>query len=232
MTMNRDECWRLLSLAVHELRTPVTVVAGYLRMLLKMHPGLGDQPRKLVEDAERSCARLADLIAELSEVSNLEAGHITLERHDIDLFALVAEVADSAREGADRGVRLEVQRTDQRALVSGDRKYLRGALEALVTATLREHAQPGVIVASCGVQGTNDGTLAYVVIAPREDRGDQTTFRAAEWAPFERWRGGLGFRLVLAHQVIAAHGGSLFSGLGAKARAACALTLPIKEPQS
>jgi len=227
--MNRDECPRLLSLAVHEFRTPITVVAGYLRMLLKMQPGLGDRPRRLLEEAEKSCTRLAGLIAELSEVSNLEAGHITLERHDIDLFALVAEVAASVHEGADRDVRLEVQRTDQRAVVSGDRQYLSRALDTLLTATMRERAQPGVVVASCGVQCAQDGTIACVAIAPREDRGDQTAFRADEWAPFEQWRGGLGFRLVLAHQVITAHGGNLFSGLGARARAACAFTLPVKE---
>ena len=56
-----DPEWpRLLSLSVHELRTPMTVVAGYLRMLLKDRAGpVTDQQRRLLEEAEKSCGRLA-----------------------------------------------------------------------------------------------------------------------------------------------------------------------------
>jgi len=230
--MNRDESARLLSLAVHEFRTPVTVVAGYLRMLLKMQPGLGEQACKLIEEAERSCTRLTALIAELSELSNLEAGQIPFERSDIDVFALLDEVAAGVVEGSDRGVRLEIRRPAEGAVVAGDRKYLTRGLDALLTATLRERAQPGVVTAVCGVQRTDKGRLAYIAIAPQEGDGDHAGFRPAEWAPFEPWRGGLGFRVVLAHEVIAAHGGTLLSWRDARVRAACALTLPVKEPRS
>ena len=49
---------RVMSLAVHELRTPVTVVSGYLRMLLRDQAGpLTDKQRKMVEEADRSCTR-------------------------------------------------------------------------------------------------------------------------------------------------------------------------------
>ncbi len=230
MPITRDECPRLLSLAVHEFRTPVTVVAGYLRMLSKMQAGIADQPRKLIEEAEKSCARLAALIAELGELANLEAGHVRLDRGDLDLFSLVAEVAGTVHEGADRGVRLEVAaQADGRADVSGDRKQLGRALEAVLTATVRERAEPGVIVVTGGVRRGPEGGIAYLVVAPRDQAGGTGAFDPAEWQPFEQWRGGLGFRLVLAEFVIAAHGGTLFSGLGPRARAACALTLPVKE---
>ena len=229
MPMSRDDCPRLLSLAVHEFRTPVTVVAGYLRMLLKTQPAIGDQPRKLVEEAEKSCSRLAALIAELGELSNLDAGHIALEKHDLDFFALVDEVAGGVREGADRGVRLQVERVHGEASVEGDAKHLGRALDALLSATLRERAEPGVVVASCGVMRGPDGAHAYVTVAPRAEDGGRDAFVPAEWGAFEAWRGGVGFRLVLAKEVIAAHGGTLFSGQGRRARGACAVTLPLKE---
>jgi len=229
MAMTRDDCPRLLSLAVHEFRTPVTVVAGYLRMLLKMQAGIGDQPRKLLEEAEKSCTRLAALIAELSEVSNFEAGHLALDRRDVGWFALVDEVAGAVHEGADRGVRVEVRHPDREAVVTADRKQLGRALEAVATATLRERADPGVIVAACGTARIQDGAVAYVTIAPRGAGDDAAGFEAGQWDTFERWRGGLGFRLVLAQAIVAAHGGTLFSGRGPRARAACAAILPLKE---
>ena len=51
---------RAMSLAVHELRTPVTVVAGYLRMLIREQGGpLNEKQKKMLEEAERSCARIS-----------------------------------------------------------------------------------------------------------------------------------------------------------------------------
>ncbi len=227
--MNRDDCPRLLSLAVHEFRTPVTVVAGYLRMLLKMQPGLPDQSRRLLEEAEKSCTRLASLIGELSELSNVQSGQISLDRRDVDLFALLAEVAESVQEGSDRGVRLTMRPCAQRATVMADRKYLARALESLVTATLRERAQSGDILCWTGVQHGSTPAFAFVAMAPSDDGAPHADFDPGDWAPFEEWRGGVGFRLVLAQHIVAAHEGSLFSGRGSREKAACALTLPVKE---
>lgn len=230
MAMNRDDCPRLMSLAVHEFRTPVTVVAGYIRMLLKLHGNaLGEQPRKMLEEAEKSCGRLSALIAELSELSNMEAGDVAVERREIEIFGLVEEAAASVHEGADRGVQLELPSVSGRAVLDGDRARLGDALTTLIMATLRERAEAGVVLAQRGVRDADSGPFAYLVIAPRDSRHVSPDFDASQWLPLEPWRGGLGFKLVTASEIIAAHGGALFSPVGADARAACALTLPVKE---
>src|SRR3954462_12371978 len=82
---------RVMSLAVHELRTPVTVVGGYLRMLLRVQAGpLTDKQRKMLEEAERSCGRLGALVNEMSEFGKLESGDVALARQEIDVAALLA----------------------------------------------------------------------------------------------------------------------------------------------
>ena len=72
-----DPRWpKVLSLSVHEFRTPMTVVAGYIRMLLKDRAGpLTDPQRKLLEEAEKSCGRLSALMAEVSDLSQDRGGH-------------------------------------------------------------------------------------------------------------------------------------------------------------
>src|SRR5215471_12117592 len=93
MTMDTqtDPRWpKILSLSVHEFRTPMTVVAGYIRMLLKDRAGaLTDQQRRLLEEAEKSCGRLTALIAEVSELSALEAGTTAFQKQTTDLHALL-----------------------------------------------------------------------------------------------------------------------------------------------
>src|SRR2546426_7206730 len=55
---------QLLSLAVHEFRTPASVVGGYLRMLQRDgETALTERQRKMVDEAEKSCGRLVALIA-------------------------------------------------------------------------------------------------------------------------------------------------------------------------
>src|SRR5438046_8590046 len=121
-------CARLLALAVHELRTPASVVGGYLRMLQRdTESPMSDRQRKMIDEAEKSCVRLVALIAEMSEVSKLDAGVATLTRQRLDLFPLVQDVAEGVHEAEDREVRLEVRGEAAGAEMIGDAARLRGA---------------------------------------------------------------------------------------------------------
>src|SRR5918993_1300172 len=85
---------RAMSLAVHELRTPVTVVSGYLRMLLREQAGpLTVKQKKMLEEAERSCTRIGALVGEMSELGKLESGEAAFGTQPIDLGALLVELA-------------------------------------------------------------------------------------------------------------------------------------------
>src|SRR4029078_315216 len=84
-----------LSLTVHEFRTPMTVVSGYIRMLLKERAGaITDQQRRLLEEAEKSCGRLSALVSEVSELSNLEAGTLTFNKHRTDVRAALRQAVE------------------------------------------------------------------------------------------------------------------------------------------
>src|SRR5215212_7160313 len=124
---------RVISLAVHELRTPVTVVSGYLRMLLREQGGpLTDKQKKMLEEAERSCTRIGALVAEMSEFGKLVGGELALSRQEFDIAALLAELASGMHEGEDRGVRLELRGVDHPVPVIGDRTRLAAAVKALI----------------------------------------------------------------------------------------------------
>src|SRR6266550_759587 len=91
---------RTISLAVHELRTPVTVVCGYIRMVLKEHGGpLTEKQKKMLLEAERSCERISALVAELSDLGKLESSELSVAHQEIDLSRLVVELASDMHEG-------------------------------------------------------------------------------------------------------------------------------------
>jgi signal transduction histidine kinase len=226
MTAERTLFPRAMSLAVHELRTPVTVISGYLRMLLKEQAGpLSEKQRKMLEEAERSCARLGGLVAEMSELGKLEGQELSLARAEFDLAALSAELASRMHEGNDRGVRLEVRGCDRPIMVTGDRVRIGAALGALMYAALRERGEPGLIVAECSM--TTHPSPSVIVAVGEESLVSSLNRPAGTLPAFDEWRGGLGLALPVARRVIEAHGGALWSAGDGQPRGAAAFRLPL-----
>src|SRR5829696_2916868 len=135
-----DPRWpKVLSLSVHEFRTPMTVVAGYIRMLLKDRAGaLNDQQRKLLEEAEKSCGRLSALLVEVSDLSQLEAGSAPLNKGRIDLQTVLADIVANLPPLPDRDVPITLDAETDSAPIEGDPVRLAQALSSIVAALRRE----------------------------------------------------------------------------------------------
>jgi signal transduction histidine kinase len=146
----------------------------------------------------------------------------------VPLFALLKEVAEGVHEAADRGVVLAVRDGDREAVVRGDRERLRAALTSLVTAALRERAEPGTVVAACALLRRPNGDEAVIAIA---DGDEADRLARADTAPggepFDEYRGGMGFKLPIAARIVAAHGGRVSSPVAARGRLSIVLSLPL-----
>jgi signal transduction histidine kinase len=222
----------LLSLAVHEFRTPASVIGGYLRMLQRdIDAPLTDRQRKMIEEAENSCARLVALFAELSDISKLDAGIVALSLKPMDAFSLLAEVAEHVHEPEDRDVHLKVQGLETGARMPGDATRLRSAFGAVCQALLREKAGPCTMVADRRVE-TRDGRACAVIVVAEEASVQDAYDRPA--GPFDEHRGGLGLTLPLARRVIEGHGGRIWSPAAAAdndplTRGSAIISLPMTE---
>ena len=85
----------LLSLATHELRTPLSVIKWYTEMLLDGDCGelTGDQI-KYLKTIQASNQRAIDLIKALLNVSRLDLGTFSINPTEVDLRTLVKQVLD------------------------------------------------------------------------------------------------------------------------------------------
>jgi signal transduction histidine kinase len=231
--MRDDEFPRALSLAVHELRTPVTVVAGYLRMVLKEQAGpITDKQRKMLEEAERSCGRISALVAELSDLGKLEADTLAVARQPIDLAQVVSAVAADMHDGDDRGIRVETRDADRPAIVTGDRVRVAAVVKALIHAAVRERGEPGVVVSKVAL--VQDTSPPWAVLAVGDESSVDSLISGARGTPppFDEWRGGLGLALPVGQRVIGALGGALWSLPGDRARRGSGLRLPLRTEDS
>jgi signal transduction histidine kinase len=222
-----DPGWpRLLSLSVHEFRTPITVVAGYIRMLLKDRAGpVSDQQRRLLEEAEKSCARLSGLVAEMSDLAILEAGTGTFNRTVLDLHDLLNETIASLPVVPDRDVRVELSTNGSEAAIEGDAARLKSAFTSLLTALRRELVTSDTLFVHQGSRQQDGRAVSWIAFGDSEHITRLADADPSSLQTFDEWRGGCGLSLAIARRVIGAHHGRMWSG-GEESRAAAVVMLP------
>ncbi len=217
-----DPRWpKILSLSVHEFRTPMTVVAGYIRMLLKDRAGpLSDQQRRLLEEAEKSCGRLTALLTEVSDLSNLEGGTAPLNQQTADLNRSLREAVEQQPPLPDREVAIDLQLESESAPLRADHTRLTQALSSIIKSLRRELIGELPLV----VRQRQAGAIYEIQI------GDADTLaaldaEAGERELFDEWRGGSGLILPVARRIIEAHDGRIWGAPGGR-KAGARIQLP------
>lgn len=77
-----------VSLASHELRTPMTIIKSYLWMVMNKKSNLSPEKEKSYLDrAYESTQRLINLVNDMLNVSRIESGRLKLEMKELDLVA-------------------------------------------------------------------------------------------------------------------------------------------------
>jgi signal transduction histidine kinase len=222
-----DPRWpKVLSLSVHEFRTPMTVVAGYIRMLLKDRAGpLTDPQRRLLEEAEKSCARLTALLTEVSDLSNLEGGTAPFNRQAADLNRSLRDAVEQLPPLPDREVVVELHLATDSAPIKGDPVRLTQALSSVLKSLRRELVSDAPLV-------VRQRRLPSGYEIQIGDAETLAAFEAESGAReiFDEWRGGSGLILPVARRIIEAHGGRIWGAPGGR-KAGARIQLPASSSQ-
>lgn len=104
-----------ISMASHQLRTPLTSVKGYLSMVLEGDAGkLTALQRKMLDQAFVSSQRMVFLIADLLNVSRLKTGKFVIEPVPVNLAKTVADEVNQLKETAkNRSLELTYDRPEE-----------------------------------------------------------------------------------------------------------------------
>jgi signal transduction histidine kinase len=142
-TLNaRDE---LTQMIVHDLRSPLTVVSGYIEALEHAAARkLSPTEAKYVAEAHRGADKIRDMITTLLDVNRLEAGEMPLQLQPNDVAVIARKAADHFAPVL-RGRHLHCEIPSAPAVVSCDEDVIRRVLENLISNAIKFTKSDGTI---------------------------------------------------------------------------------------
>jgi len=90
-----------LSIASHELKTPLTTIKGYVQMLNRLMPeSASDKFKEIVLKTGQFVDRLSVLIAELLDVNRIQTGNLELQKQEFDADKMIDHAVESIQAAA------------------------------------------------------------------------------------------------------------------------------------
>jgi PAS domain S-box-containing protein len=223
-----------LSVASHELKTPLTSLQLQLQLLWRSLPetdahGQPHPARKRIEATRRPAERLHQLVNNLLDVSRIRAGRLALEHETVDFAALLQDVVARAEaDAAGAGCQL-VLRAESPVVGRWDRLRLEQVVTNLLSNALKYGAAHPVELSVL-----QDGSTARLTV---KDHGigiapesQARIFQRFERAVSERHYGGFGLGLWIVRQIVESLGGEIrvesLPGQGAT----FTVSLPLEAP--
>ena len=226
-----------VSVASHEIKTPLSVIRGYVTLLADgIYGEVNEQQKKTLEAVSTQTDRLTRLVHRLLDVSRFEAGGARLELREIQLRSFFDDLtADFRVLAGQKGIDFQVHLADDLPpVLVGDEDRLNEVLGNLLSNAFKFTAEEGAIRIDAG---RADGAVQVEV----EDSGVGIP---ADKLPhvFEKFYQvdneaqprsvGSGLGLAIAREIVEAHGGTIAAdsvvGKGTRFR----VLLPERPPPS
>ncbi|MBP7760714.1 HAMP domain-containing histidine kinase [Candidatus Saccharibacteria bacterium] len=201
-----------ISIAAHELRGPITVIRGYLDVLMnELGPVLQGDQRELVDRLDVSASRLSGYINNILNVAKYDRSHLKLHLQQDRLSDIYATIADDLQLRARTQNRLlAVTIPPDLPTIAADRNSLTEVIANLVDNAIKYSREGGQVSVSADVDGN------FVRCSVRDTGiGIPTSVMGGLFTKFYRSHrsrssvAGTGLGLYISKAIVTSHGGQI-----------------------
>ncbi len=216
-----------LSIASHELKTPLTTVVGYMQLMERMMPeNASDKFKGIVEKTGKYIQRLNQLLSELLDVSRIQTGNITLHQEEFDFDKMMAETVESIR-AATPSRKISLTGKIGRNF-NGDESHLIQVVSNLLSNAIKYSADNTQIE----VQVSSISDFIKVSVTDKgmgisEDELSNVFDRFYRVDEVQKHYPGMGIGLYLCQQIITNHGGTIWAESQKNVGSTFNFTLPM-----
>ncbi len=217
----------------HELKTPLTSIQGFAQAILDGTVQTNEALQQAAGVIYNESGRMVRLVMDLLSLARLEAGTADLQRHPVDLAALLKSVVDKfALQAQHVNVNLCTDLAPTLPII-GDGDRLAQVFTNLVDNALKFTPQGGRVTVCAGQQ--NGSAVASVIdsgvgIAPEDQARIFERFYQVDKSRRGGAGRGVGLGLAIAAQIVAAHGGRIWVNSQVGQGATFMVSLPLVRP--
>jgi signal transduction histidine kinase len=215
----------VLAIVSHDLRNPMNTIRMAAGLLQMDFPE--EKKTQQIEAIIRSVDRMTTLIADLLDVSAMEAGQFQIEPGPTSMSGLLKELCALLETQAhEKKQRLTCEAVGEIPVISGDRDRLLQALMNLAGNALKFTPQGGSVMVRAE-------RIEQEVIISVEDSGPGIAEADIEhvfdryWHAARKAKGGTGLGLAITKGIVDAHGGRIWVERGRKTGAKIVFTLAV-----
>lgn len=218
----------LISEVVHELRSPLSSIVGYAKML--MMAGIGEEAKsQFATTIHREAVRLGQLVNDFLDWARLDSGRAKIERYPVDLRRIINETVKVIQPQADeRDISISVQVPQDIPHIVGDAARLKQVLINLVSNAIKYNRDGGLMKIEVNVKARE---FAVSVSDTGHGIAEQDLSRIFDRfyrvAASEKQAKGTGLGLSIAKQIVELHGGELTVESEVEVGSTFTFTLPL-----
>ncbi|MBS1531197.1 MAG: PAS domain S-box protein [Bacteroidetes bacterium] len=198
-----------ISLASHELKTPLTCITGYLQILDRLTDD--EKSKKFVTKTRQQVNRLIQLVSDLLDVSKLDAGRLEISKEVFDINKVLLDTVELISY-SQLTHEIVVNIPGEPVYVDGDPQRIEQVFINLFTNAVKYSPGGGRIIIS--QECKNAGVLIRVEdfgIGIPENRVDEIFTRFYKVDEFNRNLSGLGIGLYISNQIVEKHNGKIWA---------------------
>lgn len=202
----------------HELRTPLTAIKGYNDLLAMTAASKLDQRQiSFIDNIDKNVADLLNLIQEVLDISQIEAGTLGTDQQTIDLKKLVKlETKGWFEKMAEKNLAFEIHLADEPIWVEGDWSRLARVIHNLVE-NAHNYTLPGGSVEVYLVANDEQAEIQIIDTGVGVAQEDQRFLFTRFFRAIREEHGqeihevsGAGLGLYMSRAIIEAHGGKMW----------------------
>jgi signal transduction histidine kinase len=220
----------------HELRTPLTAIKGYNELLRMTGAGrLDDQQLQFIDTINENVADLLNLIQEMLDISQIEAGALGIDQEPVNLAELIEAEAQKWRQKMmEKELAFDTNLSTEPVWVEGDWNRLTRVLHNLVSNAYAYTLPGGKVEISLRQENglaQVDVVDTGVGISEENQRFLFTRFFRAIHEESTYDISGAGLGLYISKAIIEAHnGGKIWVETGLNQGSTFSFTLPVIDP--
>lgn len=221
-----------VSVAAHQLRTPLTGIKWTLNTLLEEMQGFSSEQKKILEDSFGATNRLTELINDLLNVARIEEGRFGFTMRLQSLIPVIQDVALRFKKiSVDKGIDFSVSLPEKTPELTFDEEKISMVLENIIDNAMKYTPPPGKVSLTVSVE--DDHVIVAVkdtgIGVPREQFHRLFTkfFRSANAQLYQTTGTGLG--LYVSKNIIDQHRGKIWLESEEDRGSTFFFSLPIKK---